>query len=133
MLESEGFEEFLEKSEGAGLLKRKAAGAMSPSVTIEHDMAKETFKCTISVTLGTVVIDGVIGGPEFEYKDMEGSTIKSTLKWDGDTLVQAQVRDGKDDLETRRSFDEGGQLILTSYNATKDVRLTRKFKKKAAA
>ncbi|GBP00689.1 Fatty acid-binding protein, muscle [Eumeta japonica] len=83
---SENFDEFM-KAVGAGMILRKAASAVTPTVELRKD--GDYFVLTTSSTLKTVEIK-FKPGEEFDEERLDGVKLKSVCTVEGNTLKHVQ-------------------------------------------
>ncbi|KAL8591536.1 hypothetical protein ACOMHN_055503 [Nucella lapillus] len=123
LVHTDNFDEYM-KAVGVGLVMRKLGGRLKPTQEIAvkgddwHIKTITTFKCSeLQFTLGK----------PFEETTIDGRTVTTTVRVDGQKLIQEQKGD-PDSLITRE-FD-GKQMTMTLN--TKGVICTRTYQKQEA-
>ncbi|CAO4362173.1 unnamed protein product [Caenorhabditis nigoni] len=108
LVHSENFEEYM-KEVGVGLITRKAAANLKPTLEIKvdgdvwHSNQYSTFKnTTLSFKLGE----------EFNETTPDGRTVQSVVVFENGKFVHTQKKDGKVESTITR-YMEGDKLITT--------------------
>ncbi|XP_045453816.1 fatty acid-binding protein-like [Melitaea cinxia] len=115
MVSSENFDEFM-KAIGVGLITRKAANAVTPSVELRKD--GDTFVLVTSSTFKTTEIKFKLG-EEFEEDRADGAKVKSVCTLDGNTLKQVQkAADGVEVTYIREFGPEEMKATMTANGVT---------------
>lgn len=129
---TDNLDEFLEKVEKEGFLKRKAMALMTPTIVVTHDPEKGTFKTVITVPVkGEMTLDVPLDGSEVTYERFDGATTKATftVSEDGQQIVETQTdRSDGDELVVTRYFEEG-EFCIKMHHVTLDITAIRRFKK----
>ncbi|MCP6198805.1 lipocalin/fatty-acid binding family protein, partial [Klebsiella pneumoniae] len=86
MTSSENFDEFM-KTIGVGLITRKAANAVTPTVELRKD--GDEYNLVTSSTFKTTEMK-FKPGEEFEEDRADGAKVKSVCTFEGNTLKQVQ-------------------------------------------
>ncbi|XP_039752701.1 sodium/calcium exchanger regulatory protein 1 [Pararge aegeria] len=87
MVSSENFDEFM-KAIGVGLITRKTANAVTPSVELKQE--GDTYTLVTSSTFKTTEIK-FKPGEEFDEERADGAKVKSVCTIDANTLKQTQT------------------------------------------
>ncbi|EFP03185.1 hypothetical protein GCK72_001829 [Caenorhabditis remanei] len=111
LVHSENFEEYM-KEVGVGLITRKAAANLKPTLEIKvegdvwHSNQYSTFKnTTLSFTLGK----------EFDETTPDGRTVQSVVNFENGKFVHTQKKDGKVESVITRWLD--GEKLITTLQA----------------
>ncbi|VDD92708.1 unnamed protein product [Enterobius vermicularis] len=124
-VESENFDAYM-KQVGVGLVTRKMANTLKPTLTFSRDGDK--WKMVSVSTFKTHVTEFTIG-EEFDETTGDGRVLKSVFTIEGDKLIQIEKPIKKEDKESRfeRYVDENGHLIIICESG--GVRCRRVYKK----
>ncbi|PZC78673.1 sodium/calcium exchanger regulatory protein 1 [Helicoverpa armigera] len=121
MVSSENFDEFM-KAIGVGLITRKAANAVTPTVELRKD--GDTYTLVTSSTFKTTEVK-FKPGEEFDEERADGAKVKSVCTFEGNTLKQVQKSaDGVEVSYIREFGPEEMKAVMTA----KDVTCTRLYK-----
>ncbi|XP_026727332.1 sodium/calcium exchanger regulatory protein 1 [Trichoplusia ni] len=121
MISSENFDEFM-KAIGVGLITRKAASAVTPTVELRQD--GDTYTLVTSSTFKTTEVK-FKPGEEFDEERADGAKVKSVCTIEGNTLKQVQKSpDGLEISYIREFGPEEMKAVMTA----KDVTCTRVYK-----
>ena len=121
MSSSENFDEFM-KALGVGLITRKAANAVTPTVELRKD--GDEYVLVTSSTFKTTEMK-FKPGVEFDEERADGAKVKSTCQFEGNTLKQVQkATDGLEVTYVREFGPEELKAVMT----VKDVTCTRVYK-----
>uniref|UniRef100_A0A2A4J1H5 Fatty acid-binding protein, muscle n=1 Tax=Heliothis virescens TaxID=7102 RepID=A0A2A4J1H5_HELVI len=121
MVSSENFDEFM-KAIGVGLITRKAANAVTPTVELRKD--GDSFTLVTSSTFKTTEVK-FKPGEEFDEERADGAKVKSVCTFEGNTLKQVQKSaDGVEVSYIREFGPEEMKAVMTA----KDVTCTRLYK-----
>ena len=121
MISSENFDEFM-KAIGVGLITRKAANAVTPTVELRKD--GDSFTLVTSSTFKTTEVK-FKPGEEFDEERADGAKVKSVCTFEGNTLKQVQKSaDGVEVSYIREFGPEEMKAVMTA----KDVTCTRLYK-----
>ncbi|CAG9126048.1 hypothetical protein JYU34_011835 [Plutella xylostella] len=121
MTSSENFDDFM-KAIGVGLITRKAANAVTPTVELKKD--GDNFVLVTSSTFKTTEMK-FSPGQEFDEERADGAKVKSVCTFEGNTLKQVQkAQDGSEVTYVREFGPEEMKAVMT----TKDVTCTRVYK-----
>ncbi|XP_026754842.1 sodium/calcium exchanger regulatory protein 1 [Galleria mellonella] len=121
MVSSENFDEFM-KTLGVGLITRKAANAVTPTVELRKD--GDNFVLVTSSTFKTTEVK-FVPGQEFDEERADGAKVKSVCTFEGNKLKQVQK--GNDGLEVTYVREFGPEEMKAVMTA-KDVTCTRVYK-----
>ncbi|XP_059050370.1 sodium/calcium exchanger regulatory protein 1 [Achroia grisella] len=121
MVSSENFDEFM-KTLGVGLITRKAANAVTPTVELRKD--GDSYVLVTSSTFKTTEVK-FVPGQEFDEERADGAKVKSVCTFEGNTLKQVQK--GGDGLEVSYIREFGPEELKATMTA-KDVTCTRLYK-----
>ncbi|GBP00691.1 Fatty acid-binding protein, muscle [Eumeta japonica] len=121
LVSSENFDEFM-KAVGTGMVLRKAASALTPTVELRKD--GDYFVLISSSTFKTVEIK-FKPGEEFDEERLDGVKVKSVCTVEGNTLKHVQrAPDGIVITHVREFGPDELKTIMTA----KDVVCTRIYK-----
>ncbi|KAL0818406.1 hypothetical protein ABMA28_008878 [Loxostege sticticalis] len=121
MVSSENFDEFM-KQLGVGLITRKAANAVTPTVELRQE--GDTYNLVTSSTFKTTEMK-FKPGEEFDEERADGAKVKSVCTFEGNTLKQIQkAPDGLEVSYIREFSPEEMKAVMTA----KDVTCTRVYK-----
>ncbi|KAJ2940218.1 hypothetical protein O0L34_g11785 [Tuta absoluta] len=121
MISSENFDEFM-KAIGVGLITRKAANAVTPTVELKKD--GDTYNLVTSSTFKTTEMK-FKPGEEFDEDRADGAKVKSVCTFEGTKLKQVQkAADGTEVVYEREFSPEEMKAVMTA----KDVTCTRVYK-----
>ncbi|KAI5633494.1 lipocalin / cytosolic fatty-acid binding protein family domain-containing protein [Phthorimaea operculella] len=121
MISSENFDEFM-KAIGVGLITRKAANAVTPTVELKKD--GDTYNLVTSSTFKTTEMK-FKPGEEFDEDRADGAKVKSVVTIEGTKLKQVQkAADGTEVIYEREFGPEEMKAVMTA----KDVTCTRVYK-----
>ncbi|KAJ8712774.1 hypothetical protein PYW08_008078 [Mythimna loreyi] len=121
MISSENFDEFM-KAIGVGLITRKAANAVTPTVELRKD--GDSYNLVTSSTFKTTECK-FKPGEEFDEERADGVKVKSVCTFDGNTLKHVQKdADGVEITYVREFGPEEMKAVMTA----KDVTCTRVYK-----
>ncbi|XP_037974496.1 sodium/calcium exchanger regulatory protein 1 isoform X1 [Plutella xylostella] len=121
LISSVNFDEFM-KALGVGLITRKAANAVTPTVELKKD--GDNFVLVTSSTFKTTEMK-FSPGQEFDEERADGAKVKSVCTFEGNTLKQVQkAQDGSEVTYVREFGPEEMKAVMT----TKDVTCTRVYK-----
>ncbi|CAG5047617.1 unnamed protein product [Parnassius apollo] len=115
MVSSENFDDFM-KAIGVGLITRKAANAVTPSVELRQD-----GDCYVLVTSSTFKTTEVKfkPGEEIDEERADGAKVKSVYTFEGNTLKQVQKSpDGMEVTYIREFGPEEMKAVMTAKNVT---------------
>ncbi|XP_064074307.1 sodium/calcium exchanger regulatory protein 1-like [Vanessa tameamea] len=121
MISSENFDEFM-KAIGVGLITRKAANAVTPTVELRQD--GDTFVLVTSSTFKTTEMK-FKPGEEFDEERADGAKVKSVCTFDGSSLKHVQT--GSDGVIVTLIREFGPEEMKATMTA-KDVTCTRVYK-----
>ncbi|XP_063541484.1 sodium/calcium exchanger regulatory protein 1 [Cydia strobilella] len=121
MTSSENFDEFM-KALGVGLITRKAANAVTPTVELRKD--GDQYALVTSSTFKTTEMK-FKPGEEFDEERADGVQVKTVCSFEGNKLKQVQkAPDGLEVTYLREFGPEELKAIMT----VKDVTCTRLYK-----
>ncbi|XP_061382214.1 fatty acid-binding protein isoform X1 [Danaus plexippus] len=121
LIESKNFDDFM-KALGVGLITRKAANAVTPTVELRQD--GDNFVLVTSSTFKTTEMK-FKPGEEFDEERADGAKVKSVCTFEGNTLKQVQkAADGLEVTYVREFGPEEMKAVMTA----KDVTCTRVYK-----
>ncbi|CAH0696630.1 unnamed protein product [Spodoptera exigua] len=121
MVSSENFDEFM-KAIGVGLITRKAANAVTPTVELRKE--GDVYNLVTSSTFKTTEVK-FKPGEEFDEDRADGAKVKSVCTFEGNTLKQIQkAADGMEVSYIREFGPEEMKAVMTA----KDVTCTRVYK-----
>ncbi|CAH2052426.1 unnamed protein product, partial [Iphiclides podalirius] len=121
MTSSENFDDFM-KAIGVGLITRKAANAVTPTVEVRQD--GDTYVLVTSSTFKTTEVK-FKPGEEVDEERADGAKVKSVYTFEGNTLKQVQkCPDGLEINYIREFGPEEMKAVMT----VKDVTCTRVYK-----
>ncbi|VVC95315.1 sodium/calcium exchanger regulatory protein 1 [Leptidea sinapis] len=121
MTSSENFDEFM-KTIGVGLITRKAANAVTPTVELKKD--GDAYVLVTSSTFKTTEMK-FKPGEEFDEERADGAKVKSVCTFEGSTLKQVQkAADGVEVTYVREFGPEEMKAVMTA----KDITCTRVYK-----
>ncbi|CAK1590134.1 unnamed protein product [Parnassius mnemosyne] len=121
MVSSENFDDFM-KAIGVGLITRKAANAVTPSVELRQD--GDHYVLVTSSTFKTTEVK-FKPGEEIDEERADGAKVKSLYTFEGNTLKQVQKSpDGMEVTYIREFGPEEMKAVMTA----KDVTCTRVYK-----
>lgn len=121
MVSSENFDEFM-KAIGVGLITRKAANAVTPTVELRKE--GDVYNLVTSSTFKTTEVK-FKPGEEFDEDRADGAKVKSVCTFEGNTLKQIQkAADGMEVSYVREFGPEEMKAVMTA----KDVTCTRVYK-----
>ncbi|XP_053617362.1 sodium/calcium exchanger regulatory protein 1 [Plodia interpunctella] len=121
MTSSENFDEFM-KTIGVGLITRKAANAVTPTVELKKEgdayilVTSSTFKTTEAK---------FVPGQECDEERADGAKVKSVYTLEGNTLKQVQKAPDGTEVTYVREF---GPEEMKAVMKAKDVTCTRVYK-----
>lgn len=118
---SEDFEKFL-KAMGVGMIQRKAAATMSPTMTISND-GGETWTIVVVLPIKTTTMTAKLG-EKFEQETPQGKKVSGTLTMESPSRL---VVTGEDGVNIVREVD-GDHLAQTMTTAS-GVTCVRHFKR----
>ncbi|XP_072934267.1 fatty acid-binding protein [Epargyreus clarus] len=122
MISSENFDEFM-KALGVGLITRKAANAVTPTVELKQDGG--SYVLVTSSTFKTTEMK-FNPGEEFDEERADGAKVKSVCTFDGNnTLKHVQKSDDGLEVTYIRTF---GPEEMKAVMTAKDVTCTRVYK-----
>uniref|UniRef100_A0A9J2Q872 Lipocalin/cytosolic fatty-acid binding domain-containing protein n=1 Tax=Ascaris lumbricoides TaxID=6252 RepID=A0A9J2Q872_ASCLU len=115
-LDSENFDAYMKQC-GVGLITRKMAVTLKPSLTISCENGK--WKIVSESTFKTIVVEFELD-KEFEETTGDGRKLMSKFTIEGDKLIQEQkaIKPGDKDSRFERYIDENGHLIIVSFSFT---------------
>ncbi|XP_061723077.1 LOW QUALITY PROTEIN: fatty acid-binding protein-like [Cydia pomonella] len=121
MTSSENFDEFM-KALGVGLITRKAANAVTPTVELRKD--GDQYTLVTSSTFKTTEMK-FKPGEEFDEERADGVQVKTVCSFEGNKLKQVQkAPDGLEVTYLREFSPEELKAVMT----VKDVTCTRVYK-----
>ncbi|XP_063388954.1 fatty acid-binding protein [Cydia fagiglandana] len=121
MTASENFDEFM-KALGVGLITRKAANAVTPTVELRKD--GDQYTLVTSSTFKTTEMK-FKPGEEFDEERADGVQVKTVCSFEGNKLKQVQkAPDGLEVTYVREFGPEELKAVMT----VKDVTCTRVYK-----
>ncbi|XP_045770511.1 sodium/calcium exchanger regulatory protein 1 [Maniola jurtina] len=121
MISSENFDEFM-KAIGVGLITRKTANAVTPTVELKQD--GDSYVLVTSSTFKTTEVK-FKPGEEFDEERADGAKVKTVCTLDGNTLKQTQkAADGMVVTYVREFGPEEMKATMTAN----DVTCTRVYK-----
>ena len=121
MTSSENFDEFM-KAIGVGLITRKAANAVTPTVELKKE--GDQYNLVTSSTFKTTEMK-FKPGEEFDEDRADGCKVKSVCTFDGSVLKQVQK--APDGMEVTYLREFGPEEMKATMTA-KDVTCTRVYK-----
>ncbi|XP_047998955.1 sodium/calcium exchanger regulatory protein 1 [Leguminivora glycinivorella] len=121
MTSSENFDEFM-KALGVGLITRKAANAVTPTVELRKD--GDQYTLVTSSTFKTTEMK-FKPGEEFDEERADGVQVKTVCSFEGNKLKQVQK--APDGLEVTYLREFGPEELKAVMNV-KDVTCTRVYK-----
>ncbi|XP_013184152.1 sodium/calcium exchanger regulatory protein 1 [Amyelois transitella] len=124
MTSSENFDEFM-KAIGVGLITRKAANAVTPTVELKKE--GDTYNLVTSSTFKTTEAK-FVPGQEIDEERADGAKVKSVYTLDGNVLKQVQKSPDGVEVTYVREF---GPEELKATMTAKDVTCTRVYKVQA--
>ncbi|XP_026333812.1 myelin P2 protein-like [Hyposmocoma kahamanoa] len=121
MISSENFDEFM-KAIGVGLITRKAANAVTPTIELRKDGDHYILVTTSTFKTSEIKFKP---GEEFDEERADGAKVKSVCTIEGNTLKQVQkAADGVEVTFIREFGPEEMKAVMTA----KDVTCTRVYK-----
>ncbi|XP_037872127.1 cellular retinoic acid binding protein isoform X1 [Bombyx mori] len=121
LISTDNFDSFM-KALGVGLITRKAANAVTPTVELRKD--GDEYNLVTSSTFKTTEMK-FKPGEEFEEDRADGAKVKSVCTFEGNTLKQVQkAPDGLEVTYVREFGPEEMKAVMTA----KDVTCTRVYK-----
>ncbi|KAF9794369.1 hypothetical protein SFRURICE_014589 [Spodoptera frugiperda] len=121
LVETKNFDEFM-KALGVGLITRKAANAVTPTVELRKE--GDVYNLVTSSTFKTTEVK-FKPGEEFDEDRADGAKVKSVCTFEGNTLKQIQkAADGMEVSYIREFGPEEMKAVMTA----KDVTCTRVYK-----
>ncbi|XP_034827663.1 sodium/calcium exchanger regulatory protein 1 [Maniola hyperantus] len=121
MISSENFDDFM-KAIGVGLITRKTANAVTPTVELKQD--GDSYVLVTSSTFKTTEVK-FKPGEEFDEERADGAKVKSVCTLEGNTLKQTQkAADGVVVTYVREFGPEEMKATMTAN----DVTCTRVYK-----
>jgi len=125
----EGFDEFM-RHIGVGFLLRKMGNQLRPDFVVTKP-DEETWKMETISTFKSTVVE-FKEGVEFEEKTADDRLVKSTITFEGEKMIHAQVDPNDEKKNTMiERFVEGDTLVTTCKSG--DVSAKRVYKKKETA
>ncbi|XP_049879616.1 sodium/calcium exchanger regulatory protein 1-like [Pectinophora gossypiella] len=121
MVSSENFDEFM-KAIGVGLITRKAANAVTPTVELKKE--GDQYNLVTSSTFKTTEMK-FKPGEEFDEDRADGAKVKSVCTFEGNVLKQVQKSPDGVEVSYVREF---GPEELKATMTVKDVTCTRLYK-----
>nr|AGG56524.1 cellular retinoic acid binding protein [Antheraea yamamai] len=121
MTSSENFDEFM-KVLGVGLITRKAANAVNPTVELRRE--GDDYNLVTSSTFKTTEMK-FKPGEEFEEERADGAKVKSVCTLEGNIMKQVQKADDGLEVTYIREF---GPEEMKAVMTAKDVTCTRVYK-----
>ncbi|XP_063368910.1 fatty acid-binding protein [Cydia amplana] len=121
MTSSENFDEFM-KALGVGLITRKAANAVTPTVELRKD--GDQYTLVTSSTFKTTEMK-FKPGEEFDEERADGVQVKTVCSFEGNKLKQVQKAPDGLEVSYLREF---GPEELKAVMTVKDVTCTRVYK-----
>ncbi|XP_063628848.1 fatty acid-binding protein [Cydia splendana] len=121
MSASENFDEFM-KALGVGLITRKAANAVTPTVELRKD--GDQYTLVTSSTFKTTEMK-FKPGEEFDEERADGVQVKTVCSFEGNKLKQVQKAPDGLEVTYLREF---GPEELKAVMTVKDVTCTRVYK-----
>ena len=121
MTSSENFDEFM-KVLGVGLITRKAANAVNPTVELRRE--GDEYNLVTSSTFKTTEMK-FKPGEEFEEERADGAKVKSVCTLEANILKQVQKADDGLEVTYIREF---GPEEMKAVMTAKDVTCTRLYK-----
>ncbi|KAF9417395.1 hypothetical protein HW555_005492 [Spodoptera exigua] len=121
LVDTKNFDEFM-KALGVGLITRKAANAVTPTVELRKE--GDVYNLVTSSTFKTTEVK-FKPGEEFDEDRADGAKVKSVCTFEGNTLKQIQkAADGMEVSYIREFGPEEMKAVMTA----KDVTCTRVYK-----
>ncbi|KAG6449765.1 hypothetical protein O3G_MSEX006229 [Manduca sexta] len=121
LVSTENFDDFM-KVLGVGLITRKAANAVTPTVELRQE--GDGYNLVTSSTFKTTEMK-FKPGEEFDEERADGAKVKSVCTFEGNTLKQVQkAADGLEVTYIREFGPEEMKAVMTA----KDVTCTRVYK-----
>ncbi|XP_005177535.1 probable fatty acid-binding protein [Musca domestica] len=114
---SENFDEYM-KELGVGMVLRKMANTVTPTVELKKDGDLYTF--TTTSTFKTSSISFKLG-EEFDEETLDGRKVKSVCTMDGNTLTQEQKGDKPSTIV--REFSDSELITTLTIGDIKSVRV----------
>ncbi|CAD6190982.1 unnamed protein product [Caenorhabditis auriculariae] len=111
LVDSDNFDEYM-KEVGVGLITRKAAGALKPTIEIKH-VGGDTWQINQFSTFKNTTLEFTLN-KEFDETTPDGRTLRSILELKDGKLIHTQKKikpEDKDSLITR--WIEGDKLHVT--------------------
>ena len=116
-IKAEGLDDFL-KSEGVGMLLRKAASKLS--VTHEIDQQGDIIKISVTNPKGTTIEELKLDGTEILSKNDNGDDVKTIAKWEDDNkttiLIDTQNITQNRKSNGKRYINKNNEMVFEMTN-----------------